>query len=177
MKEKENKTMKRKLFVLSLALILALSLSSNAFAASTITKSDAKSKALKNAGLSKSQVYGLEVDYDDGVYEVEFVKESNGAEYSYEYSKSGKLLEKSVDYNRAPVFGQKKLTKAQARSKVASFGGFKSSTVANGTCYLDSDDGQAIYEISFNTSSYHYEYDVHARTGKVLEYSKERLNR
>ena len=166
--------MKRTIFVLSLALILVFSLTANAFAGTSLSRSQIISKALKNANTTQSKVYALEAEYDDGVYEVEFIKRSNGAEYSFEYSRSGKLLEKSVDYNRAPVYGEKKLTKAQARAKVASFGGFKSSTVSNGSVRLDYDDGQPIYEVCFSTSTYYYEYDVHARTGKVLEYSKER---
>ena len=54
---------------------------------------------MKNANTSRSKVVALEAEYDDGKYEVEFIKKSNGAEYSYEYSKSGKFLERSVDYN------------------------------------------------------------------------------
>ena len=170
--KKNNKT--RSLLVAGLALIMAVAMSATSFAATSISRDQALNKALKNANLTKSKVAAIEVDYDDGRYEVEFIKKSNGAEYSFEYTKAGKLMEKSVDYNRAPNYGAKKLSKAQARAKVADFGGFKKSTVSNGSCYLTHDDGQQIYEIHFQTSNYRYEYDVHANTGKVLEYSKER---
>lgn len=160
------------LFVISLALIMALAMSATSFAGTSLTSKTALSKALKNAGLSRSQVTAVEVDYDDGQYEVEFVKKSNRAEYSYEYSKYGTLREKSVDYNRKPNYGAKKISKSTAISKVAKFGGFKKSTVSNGSCTLTKEDGQHVYEIRFKTSSYRYEYEVHARTGYVLEYSK-----
>lgn len=171
---KNNKNRKvRALMVLGLSLILALTMSVTSFAASGFDRQDAINKALKNANLSKSKVAALEAEYDDGKYEVEFIKKSNGAEYTFEYSGSGKLLEKSVDYNRAPNYGAKKISKATAISKVAKSGGFKKATVSKGSCRLTNDDGQRIYEIHFNTSNYRYEYDVHARTGKILEYSKE----
>lgn len=171
---KNNKNRKvRALMVLGLSLILALAMSVTSFAATGFDRQDAINKALKNAKLTQSKVVALESDYDDGKYEVEFIKKSNGVEYSYEYSSTGKLIEKSVDYNRAPNYGAKKISKSTAISKVAKAGGFKKSTVSKGYCRLTNDDGQRIYEINFNTSNYRYEYDVHARTGKILEYSKE----
>ena len=171
---KNNKNSKvRGLLVLGLALVLSLSLSATAFGAASISTNEAINKALKNAKLTKSKVVALEAEYDDGKYEIEFIKSSNGAEYSFEYSKSGKLLEKSVDYNRTPNYGAKKLSKTQARNKVASFGGFKKATVNKGSCVYTRDDGQKVYEIHFNTTNYRYEYEVHARTGKIMEYSKE----
>ncbi len=163
----------RGLIVMSLALILSLAMSVSSFAASGFTTKDAINKALKDAKLTQSKVTALEAEYDDGKFEIEFIRRSNGAEYSYEYSGSGKFIEKSVDYNRAPNYGAKKLSKTQARNKVASFGGFKKATVKNGSCVYTRDDGQKVYEIHFNTTNYRYEYEVHARTGKIMEYSKE----
>lgn len=162
----------RGLLVLCLALILSLTMSATSFAASGISTQGAIDKALKNANLSKSKVVALEAEYDDGKYEVEFIKKSNGAEYSYEYSKSGKLIEKSVDYNRTPNHGAKKLSKSEAINKVVKFGGFKKATVSKGSCRLTNDDGQKIYEVRFNNTNYRFEYEVHAVTGKILEYSK-----
>ena len=65
-----------------------------------IGKDKAKSIALDHAGLSASEVRGLEVDYDkdDGIpiYEVEF--ESGKLEYSYEiHGYTGKILSREVD--------------------------------------------------------------------------------
>ena len=171
---KNNKNRKvRALMVLGLSLILALTMSVTSFAASGFDRQDAINKALKNANLSKSKVAALEAEYDDGKYEVEFIKKSNGAEYTYEYSKTGKLIEKSVDYNRAPNYGAKKISKSEARNKAAKSSGVNKSTVSKGSCRLTTDDGQKVYEIHFSTKSYRYEYDVHAATGKILEFSKE----
>lgn len=167
----------RKITILALAIIMVSAMAANASAITKLTKKSAIDKALADANLSKAKVYGLEVEYDDGAYEVEFTKASSGTEYSFTYSTSGKLLEKSVDYNRSAVFGKKKLSKSDAIAKVSSFSGFKKSTVSDGYVKFDNDDGEAIYEVRFSTSTYDYEYDVHARTGKILSYSKERIYR
>ena len=163
--------MKKLISVIVMA-VMMFTLSTGAFAAGQITLSQAYSKALKSAGVTSSQVTAVEKDSDDGVYEIEFTKKSNRAEYSFEYSRYGVLLEKSVDFNRAKNTGAKSLTKAQARAKVVSFGNFRSSTVASGTCTLKKDDGQWIYKVRFSTSSYYFEYEVHAATGKILEWDK-----
>lgn len=66
---------------------------------SGITLSEAKNIALKDAGLSASDVRfdTAKKDRDDGVtyYEIEFYKDR--VEYSYEISLSGKILERDID--------------------------------------------------------------------------------
>lgn len=68
-------------------------------AAKTITMSQAKAIAFKDAGVSASQVYDLSLDkdYDDGrvIYEVSF--KANGYEYDYEISTTGKILKRDID--------------------------------------------------------------------------------
>ena len=67
-----------------------------------ITAAQAKAIALKDAGLSESQVRYLHVekDYDDGryVYEVEF--NYGYYEYSYEIlASTGRILDREIDYD------------------------------------------------------------------------------
>lgn len=155
------------------ALAMVMTMSASVFAASVNSGSDALKVALKNAKLKKSQVKLIEYDYDDedNSYEVEFVKKSNNAEYSYEISKSGKIREKSVDYRYTRNSSKKKIGKTAARKKVAKFSGISLKTVKNGTCYYEYDDGKGVYEIKFTKGSRIYEYDVLAPTGKIIEYS------
>ena len=166
--------------MLSLALMVVFTMSTAAFAGTEvgqtkITLTEAYNIALEDAGLTKSQVKNVEKELDDGVYNIEFTKKGTKREYDYEISKKGKILEKSVDYNRARNTGKKKLSKDDAINKVADFSGFKKSTIKKGTVTLEKDDGQWIYEVRFNAKGYRYEYDVHGRTGKILEYSKESI--
>lgn len=156
------------------ALAMVMSVSISAFAAGISSTDAALNKALKNAGLKKSQVRFIEKEYDseDGIYEVEFTKKKNGAEYSYEINAaSGKITEKSVDYTYKRNSSHKKIGKKAAKKKVAKFSGISYKTINNGTCYYEYDDGKGVYEIKFEKGSKIYEYDVLAPTGKIIEYS------
>ena len=165
----------RKVFVITLALVMVFAMSASAFAGSKISLEKAFSIALDNAKLTADEVKRVEKEWDDGAYSIEFTKRGSKTEYDYEISATGKILEKSVDYNRTKVLGKKKLTKAEAIAKAAKFSGFKKSVIKKGTIYLDKEDGEWVYEIEFTRKGYHYNYDVHARTGKILEYSKESI--
>ena len=165
----------RILTVTVLALCLVFTMSGLAFAGSSVTLSGAYQTALKDAGLTKQQVKNVEKEYDDGRYEIGFTKKGTRIEYEYEISKSGKIIEKTVDYNRKRVKGAKKLTENQAISKVSKFSGIKSSFINNGRVRLERDDGQWIYEIKFSKGNIRYDYEVHARTGKILEYSRKAI--
>ena len=74
--------------------------SSKTSTSSGISKNEAKSIALKAAGLKSSQIYAFEInkDYDDGrqIYEIEF--KSGNTEYSFEINaKNGKIIDKDID--------------------------------------------------------------------------------
>lgn len=177
MVKQEEITMKRTLrtlLIAALAMALVFTMTGMAFAGSEMTVEKAYKIALKDAGLTSSDVRCVEKDYDreDKVYEIEFKKKGSKIEYGYEISNTGKILEKSVDYNRAVVKGSKKLTKADAINVVVKTHGFKKTVVSKGRIKLEKDGGQWVYEMKFRSGSYRYEYEVHAATGKILEYSK-----
>ena len=118
--------MKRRLSIavaLLAALAMVMTMSVSVFA-SGMSRDDALKKALKNAGLKKSEVKLIEVDKDDGAYEVEFTQRSNGKEFDYEIGAgSGKILKKSVDYRYKRNSSHSKIGKTAARKKVAKFSG------------------------------------------------------
>ena len=177
MVKQEEITMKRTLrtlLIAALAMALVFTMTGMAFAGSEMTVEKAYKIALKDAGLTSSDVRCVEKEYDreDKVYEIEFKKKGSKIEYGYEISNTGKILEKSVDYNRAVVKGSKKLTKADAINVVVKTHGFKKTVVSKGRIKLEKDGGQWVYEMKFRSGSYRYEYEVHAATGKILEYSK-----
>ena len=177
MVKQEEITMKRTLrtlLIAALAMALVFTMTGMAFAGSEMTVEKAYKIALKDAGLTSSDVRCVEKEYDreDKVYEIEFKKKGSKIEYGYEISNTGKILEKSVDYNRAVVKGSKKLTKADAINVVVKTHGFKKTVVSKGRIKLEKDGGQWVYEMKFRSGSYRYEYEVHAATGKILEYGK-----
>ena len=62
----------------------------------TIGKAAATEIALKDAGLERSQVHDLDVEYEHGWYEVEF--ESGKGEFSYRIdARTGEILAGGID--------------------------------------------------------------------------------
>lgn len=175
--------MKRKVNMLvALVAMIAMVMTMNVsvFAAGISSNDSALKKALNNAGLKKSQVMYVEVEFDsdDNTYEVEFTKKSNGKEFSYEISaSSGKILEKSVEYKYKRNSSHDKIGKAAARKKVAKFSGISLKTIKSGTCRYDYDDGKGTYEIKFTKGNRRYDYEVLAPTGKIIEYEWKLIKR
>lgn len=160
-------------FAVSAAMVLSMGVA--AFGASYIGETAAVSKALKNAGTTRSEVWDIECDRDkdDGVtvYEVEFKK--GRTEYSYKINaKTGSIREKSVEYGYRYSSG-KLIGKTAAINKAFEFSGISKVSVTNLVCRYDYDDGKAVYEVKFRKGNWKYEYDVNARTGKIVEYSRE----
>lgn len=156
-----------------IALVMVMAMSASAFAAGISSKDAALKKALGNAGLKKTSVRAIDVEYDkeDGVYEVEFIRKSNGRSYDYEIkAKTGKIIKKSVDIKYTKNSSRSKIGKTAARKKVAAFSGISYKTVSSGTCTYEYDDGKGVYEVKFKKNGKRYEYDVLAPTGKVIEY-------
>ncbi|MBQ2677424.1 MAG: PepSY domain-containing protein [Firmicutes bacterium] len=161
----------RRVSIITLAVIVVIAMSASAFAGS-LTKKEAVKKALNDAHTTKAGVYGLEAELDDGKYEIEFTKKKNNAEYDYEIKKTGRILEKSVDYVYKHNYSKHKIGKKAAKKKVAKFSGIKYSIINSGTCWFELDDGEGHYEVKFRKGHYKYDYEVLAPTGKIIEYSK-----
>lgn len=162
----------KKIARIMLAMMMVLMMSMTAFA-DTITEETAVGTALKSAKLSKSEVKRIEAEFDDedNVYEVEFIRKSNNADYSFEISaQDGKIREKSVEYKYKRNSSKKKIGKVAAMKKVAKFSGISYKTIKKGTCKYKYSKKQGKYEIKFTKGSRKYEYEVLAPTGKIVEW-------
>jgi len=160
---------------------------------SYISESEAKSVALKHAGVKASSVVfeKVELDSDDGVmvYEVDFRTSS----YEYDYkvnAKSGKILE--VDKERRDREDREELEEpkeekpaqtkndfigtSKAKNIALGRAGVKSSETRDWDIELDREGGTYVYEVSFETAKYEFEYTINATTGKVLRAEKERAD-
>ena len=162
----------KKISVMIMTMVMIAGMSSVSLAASNIGSDGAIKKALKSAGVTRSEVRGLECESDDGKYEIEFTKKSNKAEYDFEISKSGRILEKSVDYKYKHNYSSKKIGKKAARKKVARAANTSVSVIKKGSCWYERDDGEGRYEVQFTKGKYSYDYELLAPTGKIIEYSK-----
>lgn len=52
--------------------------------------------------------------------------------------------------------------------------GLKKSQVYEYECELDTDNGVKVYEVSFEYGRYDYDYEINAKTGKIIHWEKER---
>lgn len=141
-----------------------------------ISKAKAKSIVLKNAGFKASEVEFTKVklDKEDGVivYEIEFYKGTY--EYSYEINaKSGKILKKEVEKEKQKKEKSSYIGKSKAKSIALKHAGLKASEVDYIKVKLDKDDGIAVYEIEFYKKNKEYNYEINAKTGKIIEWEME----
>ena len=155
------------------ALAMIMMMSASVFAGAVSSNDAALETALNNAGLKSSKVKHVEVEYDaeDGVYEVEFTKKSNGKEYAYDIAADTvTILKKSVENKYKKNSSHKKIGKKAARKKVAKSTGISYKIISEGTCTYEYDNRKGTYEIRFTDGGRNYEYEVLAPTGKILEY-------
>ena len=159
-----------------------------------ITIDEAIAIALKDASFREADVTGLhgELERDDGktIYDIDFYKD--GKEYDYEIDAlTGVVLKpvKKADTTAADSSSSgssssktsttsssssTQLTKDEAISKALSHAGLKKSQVSRLRAELDKDDGKTVYEVDFETADWEYEYEINAKTGKILKAEKDR---
>ena len=169
----------RRLVRTVMTLMMVIVMSTSAFAAGVTVKT-AEKTALKNARLTKSQVYGLKVKYDreDREYDVVFRNRKDNAKYSYEISAgSGSILEKSVEYRLKRNSSREKIGKAAAYKVASKASGVKLPAVKTGICRYEYDDGEGTYEVRFRSGKYKYEVEMLAPNGKIKEISWELIRR
>lgn len=143
----------------------------------TITAEEAKSAALKHAGLTASEVTftKTKLDYDDGIaeYDVEFY--SSSKEYEYEINASnGMVIKYSTEALELPAMnnsadGKAMITAEDAKAAALEYAGLAASDVKFTKAELDYDDGVAEYEVEFRYGRKEYEFKIDAYSGKILE--------
>ncbi|MBS6629152.1 MAG: PepSY domain-containing protein [Clostridiales bacterium] len=153
---------------------------------SSITLEKAKSIALGHVGLSASDVRftKAKTDQDDGVkeYDIEFVS----GNYAYEFeirASDGKII--SYDREQAETKGTtasgstaaaKYIGVDKAKSIALKDSGVSASNASFVKAKLEEDDGIYVYEIEFYSGGMEYDYEIDAKTGKILDRSVERAD-
>ena len=180
-----NKTKKLFMALALFGLIFTGSTTTSVFAAGKIiSKEAAKSAAFKQAGVKSNQVTALEVEYDayddehDQVYDIEF--KANGYKYSYEIdANDGKVLKiekKKLKTTTKVTKSSTYIGVASAKSIALKHAKLKSSKVTFTKARLTTDDGIKVYDIEFRTGSTKYDYEINAKTGKIIEFSSEPID-
>ncbi|MCD8025549.1 MAG: PepSY domain-containing protein [Clostridiales bacterium] len=142
---------------------------------------EAEKIALEHAGVDEADTIYLNshLEYEDGaaVYDVEFYDGSK--EYSYEIdAATGSIT--SYDYDiedYSPTVSNSSIEVSvdleTAKSAAFDDAGLTEDQVTQLKAYLDRDDGQYVYEISFVYNELEYEYEINADTGSVISADRE----
>ncbi len=142
-----------------------------------ITLEEAKSIALKDAGLTTADFVKTKQDYDDGrlVYEIDF--RGNDKEYEYDIEAStGRILKTDVEPYFSPVNNnaqqntqQTAVTAAEAEEIALKDAGFTKANVTYIHTHNDRDDGRVEYDVEFLANGAKYEYTIGADDGKIYD--------
>jgi len=158
---------------------------------SSITRDEALEIALSDAGLTRQEIYDLEVEPDrdkgDLHYDVDF--EKDGKDYDYEiHAETGEILKKEEPVTTpvtptpttptptkpADTETAKRLTKEEALNIALTHAGLTKEQIRDPDVELDKERGVVHYEVDFEAGAYEYEYEIHAETGEILKSEKER---
>lgn len=145
-----------------------------------ISLNDAKKAALADAGLSSPDVTytkaKLDYEYGIAVYDIEF--HTSTMDYEYEiHAATGAVHSKDVETHHTRTgHGDHAQTPGSyigddsARSIALDHAGISASDVTRLRSELDTDDGQAVYEVEFYKDGREYEYKIDASDGTILKY-------
>ncbi len=151
-----------------------------------ITQDQALEIAKKDAGVTDSKIFNLEVklDYDNGikVYEIEF----DTAEMEYEYDiavSDGRIVNRKSEMQdnvnttakptKTPSSQTGDITQDQALEIAKKDAGVTNSKIFNLEVKLDYDNGIKVYEIEFDTAEMEYEYDIAVSDGRIVNRKSE----
>ena len=154
-------------------------------ASNYITAEQAKSAALKHAGVNASDAIFVKagLDWDDGKvhYEVEFY--AGNTEYDYDIDAvSGAVLSYDREWDDFSLKGnqntgsstgtgstsQSNLITEEKAKEIALAKAPAGATVVK--CKLDRDDGRYVYEIEMRSGYMEYECDINAVTGVIIDW-------
>ena len=167
----------------------------------TLTKEEAKNIALKHAGLKETEITGLRIEYDveRGAPEWDIDFRSGDWEYDYEiYAETGAVIKGEKEYDPvkatepAPQETQPPKESAPQETKVTEpaktetisaeeakaialkHAGLTESQVKGLWAEYDVDDGIPEWDVEFYAGGMEYDYEIHAQTGAIRSWEKER---
>lgn len=151
-----------------------------------ITMAQAKEIALKDAGVSASDVSFTEVKSDtyngQKIYEIEFVYQNT--EYDYEiHAITGKIIssEKESKKDSDGQIASKNqntstdafISASKAKEIALKHAGISAAAFIKAELDCDDDDDIPKYEIEFYSDATEYDYEINAKTGEILHYESE----
>ena len=140
-----------------------------------ISEDDALRMALDDSGISESDTDYLRVhaERDDGdiIYKVKFY--SSDTMYEYEIADNGTMVSKSEELETRR--GDSSISIEEAKGIALSL--VDGATEDDMRIRQDWDDGRATYEGSIYLDGFEYEFELDGRTGRVIDFERERDRR
>ena len=152
-------------------------------AVSSIDEEQAKAIALKDAGITETDVTFMQVktDIENGVsvFDVEFI--AGDTEYDYEIdAATGEIRSKDRDIEASlaePALPTgDEFSKEDALDIALEHAGLKESDVTVTELYRVTDDGIDMYKVEFQSGGMEYDYEIRVSDGKILESESEPIN-
>lgn len=152
-------------------------------AVSSIDEEQAKAIALKDAGITETDVTFMQVktDIENGVsvFDVEFI--AGDTEYDYEIdAATGEIRSKDRDIEASPAEPAlptgDEFSKEDALGFALEHAGMNESDVTVTELYRETDDGVDMYKVEFQSGGMEYDYEIRVSDGKILESESEPVN-
>ncbi len=144
-----------------------------------ISESEAKAIALKDAGVSESDVtiLKLEPDYENGRWEYDIEFYTAESEYDYEIDAiSGKIRSADTEIERYTISNNSvRISLEEAKRIALAHAGLSEFEVKFTKARLDYDDGIEQFDIDFIAGEFEYDYEIRASDGKILESDAESI--
>ncbi len=128
----------------------------------------AKELALKEFGVKNAEFNERDTDFDDGLYELEFV--ADGVKYECDVDAlTGKIYDKDIErFEKTTANTNPKndyISMEKAKELALKELGIKDAVFKD----RDSDLDDGVYELEFTADGVEYEYDINARTGEIIK--------
>lgn len=154
-----------------------------------LSAEEAKNIALKHAGLTEAEFLRTEYDVDDGRHHWDVEFHSGDWEYDYEiHAETGEIFKSEKEYDPVKALNPsqppktetpktettKKIAAEEAKNIALKHAGLKASQVKGLRAKYDVDDGIPEWEVEFYADGLEYDYEIHAESGKIRSWDKER---
>ena len=150
-------------------------------AATPLTEAEAIAAALDHASLTEAEVTDIRahVERDDRRTHWEVRWRSGDWVYDFDIDPdTGAVLEWDRDREPAPKTSTEptpaqELTREEAQAIALDHAGYTADQVTGLRTHRDKDDRTPTYEIEFRVGRTEYEYEIHAETGRILDFDRD----
>ena len=158
-----------------------------------LTQEEAKNIAMNHAGLAEEEIRDLQVerDMERGVQKWDIDFRSGDWEYDYEINaETGAVIKGEKEYDPEKTAGSaqsvpskpaetqppktEKLSAEEAKAIALKHAGLEAAQVKGLQAEYDVDDGVPEWEVEFYEGGMEYSYEIHAESGKIRSWDKEK---